>query len=197
MKNWFKLTVIIFYLIIMSALLDFQLTSLFDPKQLMLVIIGMILLFLPGFHSGESRRYYTDSLGRCALFAGLIQTFIMLFIVLSEEHGEHILKEAAVNLRPLLYGFCLWIILSGSEPDRKKEMSDTENDITKDPESACRKAGLTIRETEITLLLLQNFHNAEIAMQLHISESTVKKHVSNIYAKLEIGRREELKDKLM
>ena len=62
MKNWFKLTVIIFYLIIMSALLDFQLTSLFDPKQLMLVIIGMILLFLPGFHSGESRRYYTDSL---------------------------------------------------------------------------------------------------------------------------------------
>ena len=197
MKNWFKLTVIIFYLIVMSILLDFQLTSLFDPKQLLLVMIGMILLFLPGFHLGESRRYYTDSLGRCALFAGLIQTFITLFVVLSEEHGEHILKEAAVNLRPLLYGFCLWIILSGGEPDRKKELPDTEHDITKDPEAACRKAGLTSRETEITLLLLQNFHNAEIATQLHISESTVKKHVSNIYAKLEVGRREELKDKLM
>ena len=197
MKNWLKLIVIIFYLIIISALLDFQLTSLFNPKQLLLVIIGMVLLFLPGFHLGESRQYYADSLGRCALFAGLIQTFIMLFIVLTEEHSEHILKEAAVNLCPLLYGFCLWIILSGNETEQKKKLSDTENDAATDPETACRKAGLTLRETQIALLLLQNLHNADIAAQLHISESTVKKHVSNIYTKLEINRREELKDRLM
>ena len=216
MKNWFKLTAIIFYLIIISVLLDFELTQLFDLKQFLLVIAGMIILFLPGFHIGENRRTYADSLARCALFASYIQAFIMLFIVLSAEHTDHILKDIAVNLRPLLYGFCLWIILSpGNSEQKNKTVSsmeikvdavkdlkadtakDIQTDTVKNPEKICREAGLTTRETQIALLLLQNLHNAEIAGQLYISESTVKKHISNIYSKLEINRREELKERLM
>ena len=224
MKNWFKLTAIIFYLIIISVLLDFELTQLFDLKQFLLVIAGMVILFLPGFHTGESRRTYADSLARCALFASYIQAFIMLFIVLSAEHTDHILKDIAINLRPLLYGFCLWIILSPGNSERKNRtvssmeievdtvkdlktdaikdaqtdaVRDMQADAAMDPEKICREAGLTIRETQIALLLLQNLHNAEIAGQLYISESTVKKHISNIYSKLEINRREELKEKLL
>ncbi|MDE7323284.1 MAG: LuxR C-terminal-related transcriptional regulator [Lachnospiraceae bacterium] len=52
--------------------------------------------------------------------------------------------------------------------------------------------GLTRRETEITQLILQGKTNAEIASELFISDTTVKKHVSNIFDKTAINRREEL-----
>ncbi|MDE7479015.1 MAG: helix-turn-helix transcriptional regulator [Lachnospiraceae bacterium] len=52
--------------------------------------------------------------------------------------------------------------------------------------------GLTKRETEITQLIIQGKSNAEIAGELFISETTVKKHVSNIFEKTGVGRREEL-----
>jgi DNA-binding NarL/FixJ family response regulator len=50
---------------------------------------------------------------------------------------------------------------------------------------------LTPRETEILELLAQGLANKQIAMELEISEHTVKFHVSSIYAKLEATNRME------
>lgn len=52
-------------------------------------------------------------------------------------------------------------------------------------------AQLTPREREILDLLVQRRTNAEIAKHLVISVKTVKTHVSNILAKLQIERRQE------
>ncbi|MBD5457748.1 MAG: response regulator transcription factor [Lachnospiraceae bacterium] len=61
---------------------------------------------------------------------------------------------------------------------------------------AYRKLGLTNREAELALLIEQGFSNAEIAAELNISETTVKKHISNIFEKLEINKREQIKEKI-
>lgn len=50
---------------------------------------------------------------------------------------------------------------------------------------------LTTRETEVLQLLAQGLANKQIAVQLSISESTVKFHVSSIYAKLRAANRTE------
>ena len=55
-------------------------------------------------------------------------------------------------------------------------------------------AGLTKRETEVALLVLKCMSNAEIAEELFISETTVKKHMSNIFAKLGINKREQIRN---
>lgn len=55
-------------------------------------------------------------------------------------------------------------------------------------------AGLTKRETEVALLALKCMSNAEIAEELFISETTVKKHMSNIFAKLGINKREQIRN---
>ncbi len=50
---------------------------------------------------------------------------------------------------------------------------------------------LTPREEEVLQALAQGLQNKEIAAQLHITERTVKFHVSAILAKLEAGNRTE------
>ena len=50
---------------------------------------------------------------------------------------------------------------------------------------------LTAREREVLELLSQGFSNRIIASELHISEHTVKFHISSLYAKLAVNNRAE------
>lgn len=52
--------------------------------------------------------------------------------------------------------------------------------------------GLTHRETEIVMLILDRCTYEEIAEELSISKYTVKRHVHNIYEKAGVSRRDEL-----
>jgi DNA-binding NarL/FixJ family response regulator len=48
---------------------------------------------------------------------------------------------------------------------------------------------LTERETDVLRLIARGFTNADIAARLHLSEGTVRNHVSAIFAKLEVSDR--------
>jgi DNA-binding NarL/FixJ family response regulator len=50
---------------------------------------------------------------------------------------------------------------------------------------------LTAREREVLDLLARGLKNAQIAGQLHISEHTVKFHISSLYSKLGVNNRAE------
>ena len=56
---------------------------------------------------------------------------------------------------------------------------------------------LTDREFEIILLLHQRLSNQEIADRLFVSYSTVKRHTSNIYKKLQVRNRREAVNKAL
>lgn len=56
---------------------------------------------------------------------------------------------------------------------------------------------LSAREIEVLQLMAQGAANKTIAVQLSISESTVKTHVSNIFQKLEVSHRTEAVTKAM
>jgi len=55
-----------------------------------------------------------------------------------------------------------------------------------------RSAQLSRREEEVLDALVANLSNKEIAGRLHISERTVKFHVSNVLSKFRVARRAEL-----
>lgn len=55
---------------------------------------------------------------------------------------------------------------------------------------------LSKRETDVLLKLLADKKRKEIADELCITENTVKKHISNIFVKLEISNRKELFEKI-
>jgi DNA-binding NarL/FixJ family response regulator len=48
---------------------------------------------------------------------------------------------------------------------------------------------LTERETDVLSLIAQGFSNTDIAARLHLSEGTVRNHVSSIFTKLDVSDR--------
>jgi DNA-binding NarL/FixJ family response regulator len=65
----------------------------------------------------------------------------------------------------------------------KESLNKSKNDLLL---KAISKYDLTGREEEIILLIAKGLRQKEIADQLFISEATVKKHLSNIYVKLNV-----------
>jgi DNA-binding CsgD family transcriptional regulator len=53
------------------------------------------------------------------------------------------------------------------------------------------KSGISKREADILLLIHEGLSNQQIADKLFISENTIKKHISNIFQKLQVERRTE------
>ena len=59
------------------------------------------------------------------------------------------------------------------------------------------KDKLSHREWEVLLLTVRAMSNSRIASQLHISESTVKRHLTNIYVKLGVSSRADAAKKAL
>jgi len=61
--------------------------------------------------------------------------------------------------------------------------------LSEEPPAEGRAAALTDRENEVLALIADGRSNREIARALHLSEKTVKTHVSNILMKLDLADR--------
>ncbi|WP_165248785.1 helix-turn-helix domain-containing protein [Adlercreutzia sp. ZJ141] len=72
------------------------------------------------------------------------------------------------------------------------ELSDDDSVADAIPLEFANEVGLTTRETEIFSLLIRGYTTVLISEKLHISQSTVKSHLSKVYLKAGVSTRGEL-----
>jgi len=100
--------------------------------------------------------------------------------------GGVVLKEMA----PASVVLCVRKVHAGEPWLEKKSAARALDKLIRRESGAREVAGLlTTRELEIVRMLCRGLRNKEIATQLVISEHTVKVHLRNIYAKLEVDGR--------
>lgn len=192
------------YLLLIAVFSDFRPEELFNLKEIFLVAAGCILLTLPYKKENKSKRELLEIGGNNAMISAYLVTFVQILGRASElPMDETLMKEILLSCRPLLYGFVILVLLK--RPEEKKRITEKEKEANKENEEAdkkpekksreeqCRELGLTARETEIVKLVLAGLTNREIGESLYIAESTVKKHLSNIFEKLPVENREQLK----
>lgn len=208
-----KSIAIVSYLFLIAALAKFQLYKLFDIKQIIVTCAGAYLLYIPA--NGFSIKKNPSMLGNTALIASYIQTFVLVFFyMLNAKDLEHILENMAYSCRPLFYGFFLWVILQGKESRKNKEEDEAKDEAAKESgvtevttvyseeitaetmHIRLKRFGLTDREVEVALEICKGLSNAEVADKLYISETTVKKHLSNIFEKMGISKRGQIEEKI-
>lgn len=149
------------------------------------------------------------------LFASYIATVMTL---LKRLYGELepllIARELALGCRPILYGLLFYVLFHeepNSIPKGPEDFGDlapkaaenlTANESLQTAMLSCITTeqlyqffcskGLTAREAEVAKLLYQSRSNREIAGELYIAETTVKKHVTHILEKLDVSQRNQI-----
>lgn len=189
-RKWQIAFYLLLYLLILSFALSFDLWQLVSLRDIGIFAVGAMLLALPFWKRSSGLSDFFLIWGEHAIDAGILQTFLLLFIRLSEKKGyEGLLADVALCFRPVLYAFCIRLILESEEKGESKREIIVREISYED----CIKAGLTKREAELAVLVCRGCSNGEIAEELVISQATVKKHMSNIFEKTGIKGREELK----
>jgi DNA-binding CsgD family transcriptional regulator len=123
-------------------------------------------------------------------FGLLITALLVLFRIASiynlDGHSDHnITWIAGFSILFLVLG----IILSKKLFHKTIIVTEQKPGIINDEKLL--ETGLSKREAEIMLLIHEGLSNQQIADKLFISENTVKKHISNIFLKLNVERRTE------
>ena len=116
--------------------------------------------------------------------------------LLEHDHARRLLTEGRVEeATTLLRSAKTRLHLLGATPFERRVDEDLDRcgvpDRTRDV-----LAGLTDREWEVARLVGRNLTNREIGARLYVTTKTVEYHLGNVYAKLGIASRRELRTRL-
>ena len=197
-----KLAVVVLYLLILCFLLKAKAVLLFSPKHIGRFLLGCVLLCIPYLEKDMEWKKTGALFKKNAITAGYLETFMLIFtsMVEKEMQLDEFPAELALDLRPLFYGFVCYMLLreEGESNKRGKKEEQAEEKTTAQNKCIEIKEGLNLSELTrqekiIVEMIKQGLTNREIGEELYISEATVKKHVSNIFSKLKISSRKELR----
>lgn len=183
---------VMIYLLLLCYLLRTEAILLFSPKHIGMFLLGCIILCLPYFERKTGLNDFREIFQKNAIMAGYLETFMLIFVSLNQN--KLMLNDLVLNLRPLFYGFVCYMILKENKSCKKDENEKKKTDrLEKEDKSTLELSKLTRQEKQVVEMIRKGLTNREIGEELCISETTVKKHVSNIFGKLEISSRKELR----
>jgi len=184
---WVKgfITLVVF-LSIQFLLTGLHVLWILDIKLILTMLFSIFLL------TWATQRNKTSSLKQVfAIQTLVVSLFTMTLYALKgiAEKSNQTLIEA---LTPLLYGLalylCIYICL---------DLFIKETEEVTSYEATFVALGLTARERAIATLILEGKTNKEIAQDLYIAESTVKKHIQNTFKKVECDNRQEFTEVIL
>ena len=103
----------------------------------------------------------------------------------------HVTLISLLSIGLLACGTVVWLV----PPIRKAVMQSQRSTppSTHDLLNAvCQQYNMTPREQDVMRLIVQGYRNKQISEELLVSVSTIKKHITKIYHKLNITSRHEL-----
>ena len=153
---------------------------------LALILVGNIFLWIVENISGVKYELLTISY---IMAEGLI---LLLYSILQDYEASSLSQQTS----ELFYTDVDLISMADSENLKSNDIRNfSETQIKSILMTWPAVQSLTQREFEVLRLILERRKRKDIAQVLFVTESTIKKHTSNIYQKLSVSNRRELFDK--
>lgn len=194
MKKFFLRSIcILLYCASIVAVTGESAKNLLDVKEIFLVMAGTVLFTIIAKPQKDNVTHFIALHG---LFSGILCSLIMIVIgVNSNVNNIIVFDYLFIRARSFLYGTLIYFIFYDSKKGRTNNI-EKGTELTK-KENQCstsKKESLTRREAQVAKMASLGLLNQEIADQLYISEKTVKTHLANIYGKLGISSKKEIKN---
>ncbi|MEM8846158.1 MAG: response regulator transcription factor [Bacteroidota bacterium] len=117
------------------------------------------------------------------VFSSLIIALLVLF-----KLSEYSYLSGDLNIEVIISVIAI-VFFSIGIYINKKGLAHKESDAIQINVEQLDKLGISKREYEVLQHVVTGLSNKEIGEKLHLSESTIKTHVSNLLVKLEVKRR--------
>lgn len=171
-------------------------------------VYGLFIIYLASrfMHYGFMKMEKSKQRNLVISFASLLFLY-MLWIIwwdYSMVMGQILQPKGKYSIDPLIFAYiiqCLGVVwfFFNKDPLSVSLVNQNKHD-QKGPrgidfgnvEEALNSFGLTKREVEVVELVVKGFSNPEVGQELFIAENTVKRHLSNIFTKLNVKNRYEL-----
>jgi DNA-binding CsgD family transcriptional regulator len=178
--------------------------SLFSGKDLqkgLLLILCTWVLTLIGKTKEQTISEKKQSFRFNLFFSAGLLSLLSSFAFLQQSQSPFVLSGLLEGLRPLLYSLIIYPLIINGFSQKEFFISNKEieerlltPDFSQDEpyKESIHMLDLSRRELEIVQLIFCGLSNKEIAINLYIQESTVKKHVQHIFKKAQCKDRIEL-----
>ncbi len=185
---------IVFTFLICFAL-KVNLAKLISPMYLLFVIAGSVLFAYTSSKRKFEIKEFIYEVGDQAIFVSVLVSFLSLFMCFSSTiDSMNIRIQVIMCMRPIFYGFIMKLLFNiPIEKEQEQTIMEVVEVKNVSLHDVLLQNGLSKRECEVAILILDNLSNQEIADELYLTENTVKKHNANIYRKLGVANREQLK----
>lgn len=209
--KWIRLAGILAYLLLLGVLFEFDWNRMLQPAPLLSVLLGTLVLTLSQWKKGDPVRNLPERLKWNAFVAGMLTSLFSILTLMSGGwNGQATLSAFSDSLMPFFYAslFALPWHRRALPGERGAEEDAQVPDTTNPPTRAVAgtlpdwqqewllarrsaeaihkvlsRQGFTPRECHVAQKMLEDAPNREIAESLYISESTVKKHIQNLFRK--------------
>ena len=115
--------------------------------------------------------------------------------LLGRGASAYLVKSA--SLQELLTAVHTAAAASPAEPHDENVVMVVPREAFDRAERATEEGGLSTRELEILLLVARGLSNRQISTTLHVAEATVKRHLANLYPKMDVSSRGEATSKAL
>ncbi|WP_321160794.1 response regulator transcription factor [Aureitalea sp. L0-47] len=118
------------------------------------------------------------------VFALLIVALLTLF-----QLSKYSLTTGNMKIEFVIAGIAILFLILGFFLNRRNSKEDRSQNEFEIDSGKIDELGISKREYEILEQIAAGLSNKEIAEALFVTESTIKTHVSNLFAKLDVKRR--------
>ncbi|PQA59057.1 response regulator transcription factor [Siphonobacter curvatus] len=136
---------------------------------------------------------------RSFLSYGLVLGLLLSLLAWSKYRWlmlDHTTEIYVLVLAGVFIGVGIWVGLRWMAPQViEKEVIQVYEPLTRPIPEVLEKYGISVREWEVLMQVSKGLSNEEIAEKLFVSTNTVKTHLGNLYAKLEVKRRTQAVEK--